>query len=148
MKIVWKNFCEYVERYNVGKGKWDAPIMCGFNIEGFDKEIMRRIAGVKPYNFGPFDKEYQECTLFHPIDRIDIMKDIQNWTRFNYNIRSVSMDSMRVYFGMSKEGAHIALTDVKQGAAILEKFFNLYQTIAPMIKFEGCFKNHPEFGEQ
>jgi len=147
IKTVWKSFCEYVERYSVGKGKWDAPVMCGYNIEGFDKEIIRRIAGVKPYNLGPFDKEYQECTLFHPIDRIDIMKDVQQWTRFNTSIRSVSMDSMRTYFGMKKEGAHNALVDVKQGAAILEKFFDLYKNISPLIKFQGCFAGHAEFGE-
>lgn len=147
IKTVWKDFCEYVERFNVGKGQWDAPIMAGFNIDNFDAEIVRRIAGQKPYNLGPFDKEYGQCTLFHPIHTMDIMKDIRRWTMFNRSIRSVSMDSMREYFKMKKDGAHNALTDVRQGAAILEKFFNLYKTISPLIKFEGCFAGHPEFGE-
>lgn len=146
IKTVWKSFCEYVERYNVGKGGWDAPIMCGYNSDNFDAEIIRRIAGVKPYNLGPFDKEYGQCSLFHPIHTIDIMKHIRAWTMFNREIRSVSMDSMRNYFGMSKSGAHNALVDVKQGAAILEKFFELYKTISPLIKFKDCFVNHPEFG--
>jgi len=145
-KVVWENFCTYVNRYNPGKSQWSAPIMSGFNINNFDKEIIRRLAGVKPYNFGPFDKVYQECTLFHPFKRWDIMEDVQKWTESIREIRSISMDSLREYFCMSKENAHDALVDVKQGAAILSKFIKLYRNIAPKIEFKDCFKGHPEFG--
>lgn len=145
-KTVWNNFVEYAGRYNPGKGQWSAPIMGGFNIENFDKEIIRRLAGVKPYNFGPFDKEYQECTLFHPFKRIDIMRDLIMWMAPKKEVRSVSMDAMREYFGMSKEKAHDALVDVKQGAAILSKFLKLYNFFSPKVKFKDCFKGHPEFG--
>ena len=145
-KTVWNNFIDYANRYNPGKGQWSAPIMAGFNIENFDKEIVRRMAGTKPYNFGPFDKEYEECTLFHPFKRIDIMRDLMMWLEPKKDIRSISMDSIRDYFGMSKKGAHDALVDVKQGAAILSKFFKLYRFFSPKVKFQGCFANHPEFG--
>lgn len=145
-KTVWNDFVNYVNRFNAGKGQWDAPIMAGYNIENFDKVIINRLAGHKPYNYGPFDKTFQECTLFNPIKTYDVMKDIQRWMEPNKNIRSISMDSMREYFGMSKDGAHNALVDVKQGAEILVKFLKLYRFLSPKIKFKDCFKNHPEFG--
>jgi len=146
LKDVWNNFCGYVNRYNPSKSQWSAPIMAGFNINNFDKEIIRRIAGVKPYNFGPFDKEYQECTLFHPFKRWDIMEDVQKWMESNRDMRSISMDSLREYFSMSKDNAHNAIIDVKQGAAILGKFLKLYRHYLQYTEFKDCFKGHPEFG--
>lgn len=139
LKLVWGNFTDYVNRYSSGKSKWDSVILCGFNSDGYDAEIIRRIAGCKPWAFGPFDKEFRECTLFHPARRIDIMQDIGRWLAHDKSVFSISMDSMRKYFGISNEGAHNALVDVKQGAAILEKFLALYDHLGPKIKFKDCF---------
>ncbi len=186
LKLVWSQFCDFVNQYNYRKTKWTAPVRAGYNIVRFDDIIIDRIAGgqnrhlrivtgtlgtdiknlistiktdeeVKqtkqlkelfrlakktmkgdePYGFGPWDNE---CTLFHPRDSIDLMKIIWWWTENIQEVKSISMDSMREWLGLSTEDAHQADVDVLQGAQILTRFLKYTRKCSNATKFKGAFK--------
>lgn len=135
LKIVWSNFTAFVNRYNPKKDKWNAPIQAGFNIENYDTEIVRRCCQLH----GPYDKEYMAQSLFHPFNTFDIMKDVFRFTENRQDMRSISMDSVREWMGLSKDGAHDAMIDVSHGTLIMIKYIQLYRHFSPKIKFENCF---------
>lgn len=130
LKTVWGNFVKYCENYNISGKKWDAPILSGFNNHGFDDIILNRIAR----EYGPFDKDYQKCSLFHPVYNIDLLQLIFPWFESNYDIGfSLSMDNLRKFLGMSLDGAHDALVDVKDQANILIRFMKLKRTMSKRV---------------
>jgi DNA polymerase III epsilon subunit-like protein len=135
-RVVWDKFVSFVNQYNYKGGKWNAPIAAGYNNNGFDDFIIDRLSE----KYGPWDKEYDTNKLFHPRDNIDVMKYVWTWTENNNSIRSISMDNMRKWMGMSTEGAHDALVDVRQGAELLIKFLKLHRAFANKVKFEGAFE--------
>jgi DNA polymerase III epsilon subunit-like protein len=51
------------------------------------------------------------------------------------------MDNLRDYLGISKEGAHDALKDVKDCAEVLIRFMKLHRNLADKVKFKDSFKN-------
>lgn len=139
-KVVWKRFCDFVNTHNYKKDKWSAPIPAGFNNNGYDDIIINRLAGQEPWKFGPTDPDRgNECTLFHPIHNIDVMKMVWSWTENNPDIRSISMDSMRDYLGLSSDMGHDALTDVKQTAYILICYLKMQRTFSKKVKFKKAF---------
>lgn len=130
LKVVWGNFVKYCENYNVSGKKWDAPILSGFNNRGFDDIILNRIA----QQYGPFDKEYQKCPLFHPMYNLDLAQILFPWFESNYDIgHSLSMDSYRKFFGMSTENAHDALQDVKDQGSILIRLMKLTRSMSKRV---------------
>ena len=58
----------------------------------------------------------------------------------NQDLKSYSMDSLRDYFGISKDGAHDAIKDVKDTAEIMIRFMKLHRNLASKIKFKNSFK--------
>jgi exonuclease I len=68
-----------------------------------------------------------------------MMDNIWMWMENNADVKSLSMDSMRDLFGMSKENAHDALQDVKDTANLMIGFMKLYRRMAPKVKFEKAF---------
>lgn len=138
-KMVWGRVKEYVERYNPTKKKWDAPIFAGYNSDNFDCHILHRLCCVEPYKFGPIDPETNRPKLFHPIHTIDVMKYIWAWTENNVDIFSLSLDKMRDWLGISKDGAHEALKDVQDTAEILLRFMKLHRNYANKVKFANSF---------
>jgi inhibitor of KinA sporulation pathway (predicted exonuclease) len=165
-KSVWSEFCQYINRYNPKKTKWNAPIKAGMNICKYDSIIIDRIcnghfgmaklqldklvaSGIiniedaklpEPYGFGPWDKDRQEETLFFPRDSIDLMRVIWLWVENMTDIKSLSMDAMREWLGISSEGSHTADKDVLDGAHMLIKFLKLHRNFAPKVKFKDSFK--------
>jgi exonuclease I len=135
-KIVWKQFTDYVNKYNYQKNTWGAPICAGYNNNGFDDIITQRLC----IAHGPIDDTYGKQKLFHPIHNIDLMKLMWYWTENNPDIHSLSMDSLRKWLGLSTEGAHDGLIDVKQGGAILIKMLKLSRKYATKVKFQDAFK--------
>ena len=91
----------------------------------------------EPYKFGPWDGE---CTLFHPRDSIDLMKIMFWFTENIGEVRSLSMDSMREWLGLTSDGAHSADVDVLQGAQILTRFLRYTRKCSTAAKFKGAFK--------
>ena len=77
--------------------------------------------------------------IFHPRDKIDLMHLMFLWFEDNDDIKSLSLDSMRDYFGMSKDNAHDALGDVHDCAEILIRFLRLHRNQAKKIKFRNSF---------
>lgn len=121
LKVVWKSFTQYCMNYNPSGKKWTAPCLVGFNNIGFDNVILDRMAK----EFGPWDSERKQCTLFNPIIKLDLMQMLLPWFESEYNLKSISMDNMRDFLGMSKDGGHDALVDVKQQAEIFIKLMKI-----------------------
>jgi DNA polymerase III epsilon subunit-like protein len=54
-------------------------------------------------------------------------------------LSSYSLDNVRKYFGISGEGAHDALKDVKDCAEILIRFMKLHRNLSSKVKFKNSF---------
>lgn len=138
-EIAWTSFVTYLEKYHCGnrkkKSQFSAPIAAGYNIHRFDMKIINRLS--KKYK--NIDNKEGTSTLFYPRDVLDIMNLIFYWLESS-NLKSYALDNIREYLGISKEGAHDALKDVKDCAEILIRFLRLHRKLVPKIKFEGSFK--------
>jgi DNA polymerase III epsilon subunit-like protein len=134
-RTVWKKFANFVNRYNFKGTPYYAPVAAGYNIVGFDMPIVQRMCE----QYGPTDKKTGKQVLFNKIHRIDVMDNVWMWMENNADVKSLSMDSMRDLFGISKENAHDALQDVKDTANLMIGFMKLHRRIAPKIKFEKAF---------
>ena len=125
-KFVWDKYLDYLKDYNLkGKngGKWDAPIVAGYNGTNFDDVIDVRMCE----QYGPKLDEWGGWGIYHPFMRMDVQMMVQQMF-FPVNIsknNSVSMDAMREYFGYKTDGAHNAKVDVLQGADLLIRFLKL-----------------------
>ena len=131
-KTVWQSFTQYCMGYNTTGKKWDAPILTGFNNLGFDNIILNRMAK----KYGPYESERDHCSLFHPIWKMDVMQLIFPLFESNYEVRSLSMDNLRDYFGMSKENAHDALQDVKDQAEIFCAIMKANRKLSKVITWK------------
>lgn len=135
----WKVFTEYLMKYHTRtskKSQFSAPIAAGYNIYRFDLKIVDRLS--KKYN--NVNKE-NTSNLFYPRDIIDIMNLVFYWFEQNNDLKNYSMDTLRDYLGISKDGAHDALKDVKDCAEILIRFLRLHRKMSTKVKFKDSFKN-------
>jgi DNA polymerase III epsilon subunit-like protein len=149
-KLVWENYLSYLEKYNLkGKNgsKWDAPIIGGFNSSNFDDVIDIRMCE----KYGPKLDEWGGWSIYHPMYNFDVFAMVQHlFFSIKLNDRgSLSMDSLRDYFGMDKENAHKADVDVLQTAALMIKILKLYKKLingdlGPKIKFAQSFGSENE----
>lgn len=136
LDVVWKQFVNYVDSFNYKKNLWSAPILAGFNNNGFDDIIIRRLC----QKYGPYQEEREQQGLFHPLHNIDLMKWMWKWTENTNEIKSLSMDSIRDWLGMSKDGAHNAIVDVKDGAKLLINILKMTRYFASKTKFTQGLK--------
>jgi len=134
-KIAWKDFVGWLEGYTRGKGFTTCPIPAGYNIKGYDLPIIRRYAK----KFGNVDKEGIQ-KLFHRRDMFDLMDFINLWFENSKALKNYKLDTVREYFGISKEGAHDALKDVLDTALMLRKFIELHRRQFPRIMFKDSLK--------
>lgn len=135
----WDMFVNYLDKYHSRsskKSQFSAPIAAGYNINRFDSVIVDRLS-VKYKNT---NKEGR-TNLFYPRDVLDVINLIFYWFENNQDIKSYSLDNLRNYFGIDKEGAHDALKDVKDTANILIRFLRLHRNLSAKIKFKGAFEN-------
>lgn len=133
----WKMFVDYLDKYhtrNSKKSQFSAPIAAGYNIFRFDLKIIDRLS-VKYKNT---NKE-NRSDLFFPRDTVDLMNLVFYWFENNNDIKSYTLDTIREYFGIDKEGAHDALKDVKDTANIMIRFLKLHRNLSKKIKFKGAF---------
>jgi DNA polymerase III epsilon subunit-like protein len=134
----WKMFVDYLDKYHSRssrKSQFSAPIAAGYNIYRFDLPIMDRMA----VKYGNTNKEGRNG-IFFPRDVIDIINLMFYWFEQNGELKSYSLDSVRDYFGISKEGAHDAIKDIKDSAEIMIRFMKLHRRLANNIKFKDSFK--------
>lgn len=139
-EATWKSFVSYLEKYHCfGKSKktmFSAPIAAGYNINRFDLKIIQRLSE----KYKNVDNKEKNSVIFYPRDVIDIMNLVFYWFE-NQNLKSYSLDSLREYLGISKDGAHDALKDVKDCANILIRFLKLHRRLVSKIVFKDSFLN-------
>jgi len=135
----WKLFVSYLEMYHIRSDKkscFTAPIAGGFNINRFDLRIIDRLS----VKYNNLNKEGRS-SLFYPRDVIDVMNMLFYWFEGNNELKNYTLDNLRDYLGLSKEGAHDALKDVKDTAQILVRFLKLHRNLSKKVKFKGSFVN-------
>ena len=134
----WKMFISYLDMYHLRGGKksmFTAPLAAGYNINRFDLKITDRLS----QKYGNVDKKENKSNIFYPRDMIDLMHIIFYWFEGNSELKNYTLDHLREYFGIDKEGAHDALKDVKDSAEILIRFLRLHRSLGKKIKFRGSF---------
>lgn len=134
----WNTFVDYLDKYHLRgskKSMFTAPLAAGYNICRFDLKIIERLS----LKYGNINNE-NNSNLFFPRDTVDVMNLVFYWFEGAKDIKSLSMDTLREYFGMSSENAHDALKDVKDTAEILIRFLKLHRKLFAKIKFKDSFK--------
>lgn len=134
----WKMFTDYLSKYHTRsskKSQFSAPIAAGYNIYKFDLPIISRLSK----KYGNTNKE-GNSDIFYPRDVMDLMNLIFYWFEQNADLKSYTLDSLRDYFGISKDGAHDALKDVRDTSDIIIRFLKLHRKLAASIKFKDSFK--------
>lgn len=139
-KTGWDLFVSYLQMYHIRsnskKSCFSAPIASGYNINRFDLRIIERLS--KKYN--NLNKEGRS-DLFYPRDVVDIMNVLFYWFEHNNELKNYTLDNLRDYLGISKDGAHDALKDVKDTADIMVRFLKLHRSLGQKVKFKGSFGN-------
>lgn len=139
-KSAWDMFVSYLEMYhtrsNSKKSCFSAPIAAGFNINRFDLRIIERLS----LKYNNLNKEGRS-SLFYPRDVIDLMNVLFYWFENNNELKNYTLDNLRDYLGISKDGAHDALKDVQDTANIIIKFMKLHRNLSHKVKFKGSFAN-------
>lgn len=123
MNLIFEQFKQFISSFSI---KGEKPVLAGFNIVNYDNIIINRLLEGKK---GPWN----------PIYFLDTMQLCYTWLR-SKGMRSMSLDTLRGYFGLSK-GGHEALKDCKDTALILTRFLNFQQQLAISKNyFENTFK--------
>ena len=136
----WKMFVSYLEQYHIRSDKkscFTAPIAAGYNINRFDLRIVDRLS----IKYNNLNKEGRS-SLFYPRDVIDLMNVVFYWFEGNSELKNYTLDNLRDYLGMSKEGSHDALNDVKATADILIRFMKLHRNVSQKVKFRNAFASN------
>lgn len=136
-EISWKLFVSYLDKYHTRsskKSQFSAPIAAGYNIYRFDLPIVDRLSS----KYGNINKE-KKTNLFFPRDVVDVINLVFYWFEHNDDVKSYTLDTIRDYLGISKEGAHDAIKDVKDTAEILIRFLKLHRNMASKVKFKNSF---------
>lgn len=138
-EVGWKMFVSYLDMYHTRSEKkscFSAPIASGYNINRFDLRIIERLST----KYNNLNKEGRS-SLFYPRDVIDVMNVLFYWFEGSNELKNYTLDNLRDYLGISKEGAHDALKDVKDTAQIMIRFLRLHRTMGQKVKFRGSFLN-------
>jgi DNA polymerase III epsilon subunit-like protein len=133
----WKLFTNYLDNYHSRssrKSQFSAPIAAGYNIHRFDLRIIERLS----QKYKNLNKE-NRSDIFYPRDTVDIMSLMFYWFEASNELKSYSLDTVREYFGIDKQGAHDALKDVKDCAELLTRFLKLHRNLSSKIKFRNSF---------
>lgn len=137
-EISWKMFLDYLDKYHLKrktKSQFSAPIAAGYNIYRFDLPIVNRLSR----KYKNTNKE-GNSNVFYPRDVVDMINLVYYWFGHTDELKSFTLDSLRDYLGISKDGAHDAIKDVKDTAEILIRFLKLHRNLSEKIKFKGSFK--------
>lgn len=137
-KHAWQSFVQFINRFNPKNSEFTAPVPCGANIRNFDLPITDRMN--KEHNDGK--------KIFFPRDRVDVQDLAFYWFENLPEPKSYSMDSLRDFFGIDKEGAHDAFKDVLDCEEMIRRWFLLTRKIAAKVKFKNAFTAHATAFEQ
>lgn len=137
-ELSWKMFLDYLDKYHLKrktKTQFSAPIAAGYNIYRFDLPIVQRMS----LKYKNTNKE-GNSNVFYPRDVVDMINLVYYWFGHTDELKSFTLDSLRDYLGISKDGAHDAIKDVKDTADILIRFLKLHRNLSEKIQFKGSFK--------
>ena len=144
-KNVWGDFKRYLNMYHITdkrKSIFTAPLAAGANILNFDLPIIQRLSE-KYKDVG----KRGETKLFYGRDRIDtLLISFLMWEN-REEPTSYSMDATREFLGMSSEGAHTAIQDVKDTGQLLIRFMRLIRRQTGHVNFKDACKNNPMLQE-
>jgi DNA polymerase-3 subunit epsilon len=124
-KQVWGEFVSFVSN-------WKQPIPAGHNIMQYDNLIIER-----------YRQTYSKTKkLWHyKGEVIDTQRMCFLWFENLREPNSVSLDALREFFGISKEGAHGAMKDTEDVVLILTRFLRLHRRVAAKKIFKNAFAN-------
>lgn len=123
-KDAWGMFVDYTKKYRFGNAYDQTPISGGQNIKEYDLKICETM---KERHKGVFP--------FSKTGNVDLMDLTALWFMFSSSPpKNLKLDTLRDYFGMSKENAHDALQDVKDCTKLILKFLTLHRNITPQIE--------------
>ena len=141
-KQVWTNFVKYLDRYHTrqsNKSMFTAPLICGYNILGFDYPIIERLSKL----YGNVGKDGRS-NLFFNRDKIDLMHYAFTWFENLPEPLSYNLDTMRDFLGISKEGSHDAFKDVEDCAEIFIYWQKMIRGVAEKVRFKQAFARKNE----
>lgn len=137
-EIVFKQFCDFCRGFQKSASKWDALIPAGYNIKGFDNIIMTMLC--KKYGYTEKDGSQR---LLHPSHNFDLADMCRFWFHDTTDgPNGYSLESVRDFFGVSKEGAHRAMKDVDDTLLILRRLLQFQRklNVRYVDKFKGAFR--------
>lgn len=125
-QIAWKQFHDYVNRYNWAGKAFTAPIRGGINVRNFDDIIYHRL-----------NEKHKMSACFWKRDVVDLL-DISFWFFENSENgpQDYKMDTLREFFGMGNANAHEALFDVKTEAALIIRYLKLCRKLSAQVKWK------------
>lgn len=138
-EFFFNQFSGFCRQFAKSDKKWDQPYAAGFNIQKFDNVITERLC--QKYNY--LDKD-NDSLIFHPFHFFDLAHIARMYFAWNDDLSSYSLDSLREYFGISKEGSHRADKDVMDTWLILKRFIAYFKQASPKMlpKFKGAFQTN------
>lgn len=128
--VVWNKFVEFVNKWNPKGNGYTAPIAAGKNIRKFDL----RFAQVLTKLHCP---KKEKTVLFSPKWDIDLEDFLLGWHYGNPDLPDMKMDTVREYFGLSREGAHDALVDVRQTGTLIMRFLRMQRQYRPRVQWRA-----------
>lgn len=138
-KLAWEQFKQYLSHYHDRQNNQNfhsSPIPAGYNIINFDMKIIERLAR----KYKDVQKDGGQ-SIFYARDIRDILHIVSLWLSPLDEVKSFSMDNVRDYFGLSRDGGHEALKDVEDEAKLLLKFLGLHNQLSQKITFKNVFAN-------
>ena len=132
--VIWPKCIDFVTQFNKKKDSWNSPIAAGHNIDGFDIPIVNRMNEL-------YGDKKEKTVCFSSFMTIDLMKTAFLWFNGTQELPNFKLDTLRDYFGISKEGAHRAMKDVEDTGSILMRFLKYKKNsiIKGSLKLKGCF---------
>lgn len=127
-KACWKEFQEFVMKYNPEGNKWAAPMSVGQNIKGFDSKIVKRLNKLHLPNKGPKSIVFSD---FWTLDLLDII-----WLWFHEIHKTEELPDFkletllrfcRIPFDPAK--LHNAQYDVAKTGELIMKFLNWHRKL-------------------
>lgn len=128
-EAVMKAFRDHAKKFTKGVAR---PHAGGKNIRTFDLPILDRFCR----EAGIAGKDGKNPIMDARV-QYDIDDHLEYWFRHCGEFESLSMDTMRDYFGIPKEGSHNAVKDVQDEAWIILKFLRLYRALLPKVQFRN-----------
>jgi DNA polymerase III alpha subunit (gram-positive type) len=135
IKIVWPKFVNYVTKYNSDKTTWNAPIAVAHNLIGFDLPIALRMNEL-------FCEKGKDTVLFNLQQKVDTVNLMFFLFENVKEVNNYKLNTLRDFFGLSKDNAHKADTDVEHLGMISMRILKFLREVVKsyLPQMRGSFK--------